>query len=120
MGQVRIGRLFFNKFKAVRMLADKAGSQGEGVLAVARARLPYRAFEHLIAHHAGAACSFAAEKVRHLPADEPFDSFHGHPPLPVLCPTRRVPSLLRLAAEETPGHRQAGSSAATKKPGPIS
>jgi hypothetical protein len=54
---------FVHKFQALRMLADKTAPQGEGMLAVLRIWLSYRAFERLIAHHAGATRFCAAKYV---------------------------------------------------------
>ena len=58
------------------MLADKSSPHGEGMFAVPRTGLFYPAFEHLIAHHAGAARLRVAEQFRKFPADELFETDH--------------------------------------------
>jgi hypothetical protein len=53
---------FVRKFLAVRMLADKTAPQSDGMFAVPRIWLLYRAFEDLIAHYASTAYFCAAKK----------------------------------------------------------
>jgi hypothetical protein len=61
------------------MVADKTAPQGDGMLAVPRIWLSYRAFERFIAYHAGTALFWAAQKAGKSPEDL-FHSVHSYPP----------------------------------------